>query len=185
MVTEKKYLRYDFKTNEQADNAQILAKSLAKIGKLNLELVAVKSQFKSQIDAEKAVADQMTLNLNQGYEYRDVVCEVRFNEPVDGKKSIFRTDSGELVEVRKMSDEELEDLFISAGRPTYAEHIAGHRARQNELTEAPKNSGELIMTIINPNYPEVEKYANDEPVEIQPVPNEEEDLLADFGNDIE
>ena len=42
-----------------------------------------------------------------------VECTVRYHTPQDGMKTIERNDTGEIVEVVKMTDSELEDLFIN------------------------------------------------------------------------
>jgi hypothetical protein len=47
-----------------------------------------------------------------GTEKRDVTCEVRYHVPVNGKKSIVRLDTDEVIEVLNMTPEEMqEDLF--------------------------------------------------------------------------
>lgn len=40
-------------------------------------------------------------------------CDVVFNSPEEGKKTIVRTDTGETLSVSPMTEDELQDLFIN------------------------------------------------------------------------
>ena len=72
------------------------------------------SQLKSEIDAAQAEINCIAQTLARGYEEREVECEILYNTPEDGIKTIRRTDTGETIQVLQMSREEKSDLFINA-----------------------------------------------------------------------
>ena len=105
------YLRYDFTEPEFVEHARTL-------GRLNQELARAEDRKKS-VTAELAadvkrhqdeVANQSRL-VSNGYEYRDIECEIQFHVPEKGKKTIIRTDSGEVVRVGFMTGEEMQGAF--------------------------------------------------------------------------
>ena len=71
------------------------------------------SQFKCEIDAVDASIKTLAQKLARGSEDRVVECEVLYHTPEEGAKTILRTDTGEKVEILKMTDSELQDLFIN------------------------------------------------------------------------
>ena len=72
------------------------------------------SQLKSEIDAAQAEINCIAQTLARGYEEREVECEILYNTPEDGIKTIRRTDTSETIQVLQMSREEKSDLFINA-----------------------------------------------------------------------
>lgn len=103
------YLRYDFSAEEFAAHARELAR-------LNQELarfVDHKKQITANLAAdqkqkESDVADASRL-VSNGYEYRDVACEVRYHDPENGKKTVIRLDTGEIVKTVFMSGDEMQE----------------------------------------------------------------------------
>jgi hypothetical protein len=58
--------------------------------------------------------DEITIlakKFSNGYEIKSVHCRVEFNEPKIGKKSIFRSDTNELIEILNMTAEEMQEDF--------------------------------------------------------------------------
>ena len=71
------------------------------------------SQFKSEIDAADARIKSLSQKLARGSEDRDIECDVLFNTPKEGQKTIIRSDTGETVQTIPMTESELNDLFIN------------------------------------------------------------------------
>lgn len=79
------------------------------------EFDGVKADFKSRLERCEAEQNRLSVLLNNGYELRDVECEV-ISDFKSGQISVVRLDTGEEVEVRPMTEEERQrDLPISSG----------------------------------------------------------------------
>ena len=83
------------------------ARATAEITTIEDELQAVKSQYKSRVDAATATRNDMAKRINNGYEFRQVECEERWDY---GSNIIIviRTDTYETVSRRTMSREEMQ-----------------------------------------------------------------------------
>ena len=108
-VTE--YLRYDFTDAEFMEHAKTL-------GRLNQELARSEDRKKSttaelaaDVKRHQDAVSAASQLVSNGYEYRDIECEVRFHEPEKGKKTIVRLDSGETVRVAFMTGQEMQEAF--------------------------------------------------------------------------
>lgn len=91
-----------------------------KLGNLNQEQARLKlqakeaaSQYKARIDSAQTQIEDLSSTMNCGYEYRSVDCDVLFNTPTEGRKTIVRSDTDEIVEECPMTDDEIQDLFIN------------------------------------------------------------------------
>lgn len=65
--------------------------------------------FKDAIDAHEAEVTRLSKLVNNGFEYRWVGCVVHYNDPAVGEKSIYRTDTGELLRALPMSHSERQE----------------------------------------------------------------------------
>lgn len=52
---------------------------------------------------------EISKKMKSGFEDRMVVCEVKYNCPHNGKKTVIRTDTGETVEIVNMTAEEMQE----------------------------------------------------------------------------
>lgn len=79
------------------------------------EFDGVKSEFKSKIEKCEAEQNRIATLLNNGYEYRDVECEV-VSYFTDGVVRVVRLDTGDTVEERAMTElERQRELPMGAG----------------------------------------------------------------------
>lgn len=101
--TEKRTLRYDFTAVEIHDLSVQLANETKKVVSLTEEKKSVVSQWTAKINESKAACNSLSFKVSDGYEHREVDCEVNFNQPAQGKKTIIRKDSNTLVGVEEMS----------------------------------------------------------------------------------
>ena len=69
------------------------------------EIENSKSRLNGMYDEVKDISYKM----KQGYEERTVACEVKFHQPHNGKKTVTRMDTGEIVEILNMTAEEMQE----------------------------------------------------------------------------
>jgi hypothetical protein len=128
-ITEKRTLRYDFTAPEIHDLSVQLANETKKVGSLTEEKKSVTSQWTAKINEAKAACNSLSFKVADGYEHRDVECEVMLNVPKNGKKTIIRKDSNKRVGVEDMTTfdwakiNEENNLFnqLEDGEPTEAD----------------------------------------------------------------
>lgn len=121
--TTREYLRYDFTPAELAEFARSMARSHQKRSQLEIEAKAVNTQFKSNIEAETNLISDYANKLNNGYEYRNIDCEKRFNDPVIGEMTLIRLDTGEIVKTRLMTLSERQEPLPFANDPLVVEVV--------------------------------------------------------------
>lgn len=104
IITEA--LKYTFTPNELVDLAREQARELNKKSFLEDELDQIKQDFKSKLTRCEANVSDCTRRISAGYEMRSVRCLVLKFRPEHDKAIVIRTDSGEVLRVRKLSSEE-------------------------------------------------------------------------------
>lgn len=78
-VTKAKELhniRYLFATDEMSEKGKRLANAVSEKSRLEDELKSMKSEHKAKIDAQDAIINQMSQHVSNGYEMRNVECDV-------------------------------------------------------------------------------------------------------------
>lgn len=108
-----KMLNCKFTTEELKDIGIKLALANQRLERLEDDKKQSQSQFKSDIDAANAEIKSLAQKLARGSEDRNVDCDVLYNTPNEGKKTIRRNDTGEIVQIQIMTNDELNDLFIN------------------------------------------------------------------------
>jgi hypothetical protein len=102
-ITEKRTLRYDFTAVEIHDLSQALASKNKEIVTLKKQKSSAVSQYTAKINEAEANCNDLSNKVSDGYEHREVDCEVIYNQPDQGKKTIIRKDSNALVGVEAMT----------------------------------------------------------------------------------
>ena len=102
-ITEKRTLRYDFTAIEVHELSLALAGKTKEVSSLTEEKKSVVSQWTAKINEAKATCNSLSFKVADGYEHREVECEVIFNQPTNGKKTIIRKDSNTLVGIEAMT----------------------------------------------------------------------------------
>ena len=105
---EKRHLAHDFTDDELRSLGDELANETMNLQNLESEKKSVVSQYKSKADEIKAKIQTISANIAARREFRWTDCEVRFNEPKTGKKTVVRLDNGSTVEVANMTPEEMQ-----------------------------------------------------------------------------
>lgn len=101
--TEKRTLRYDFTAIEVHDLSLQLANKNKEVKSLIQKKKAVTSQCTAEINAAESACAVLSNQVADGYEHREVDCEVIFNQPANGKKTIIRKDSNTIVAIEAMT----------------------------------------------------------------------------------
>lgn len=128
-ITEKRTLRYDFTAVEVHDLSMALAGKNKEIVTLKKQKSSVVSQYTAKINEAEASCNDLSNKVADGYEHRDVDCEVIFNQPDNGKKTIIRKDNNTLVGVEAMTQHDWNKI-------NEENTLFGKEGDENLLTEA-------------------------------------------------
>jgi len=109
MKTTNEYLKYQFTEQELKEISKKLAYENKNFDELEDAKKSVVSEFSSKLNSSRAAITKLSNNINNGYEYRDIECHILLNNPIDGQKTIVRTDSGEIVRIEEMSPAEMQE----------------------------------------------------------------------------
>lgn len=100
------YLKYEFTTEERLVLADELGRANRNLDALKLRKAEVTKRIGSEIAEAESTVNGLSNKVVDGYEYRNIDCEVRFDVPRRGMKTIVRLDTSEIVAEKRMSDEE-------------------------------------------------------------------------------
>ena len=98
---------------ESSDVGKALAATNQRKSRLEAEKKSNASEFKAEIDKCDAQIENLSLKSVTGIESRNIDCELRYNSPECGLKSVYRLDNEECIETHSMSVPERADLFIN------------------------------------------------------------------------
>lgn len=101
---EKRSLRYDFTASEIHDLSLQLAGKTKEYQSLTEEKKTVTSQYSARLNEIKATCNKLSNQVSDGFEYRDIECEIQYHKPQQGKKTIIRKDTGKTTAVETMTD---------------------------------------------------------------------------------
>lgn len=108
-----KILNVPFTTEELKEIGVKLALENQRKERIEDEKKQSMSQYKSELDAADSEIKRLSQKLARGSEDRPVECDLLYHTPSEGLKTVRRCDTGEDVEVVKMTESELTDLFIN------------------------------------------------------------------------
>lgn len=109
VIKETRKLRYQFEDHEIEQLGKDLSEMVQSHSELEFEKKSVMKSFNEALKAKMKFIHETARKVNDGYEYRDVACEVEMNNPVYGRKKITRLDTGAYWD-EQMEDDEY-DLF--------------------------------------------------------------------------
>ena len=122
----EQFLEYQFTPEELTGLSQDLARDTAKMAELEDARKMAMSQFKAEIDACHARANLNAEHIRTGKEMRMIDCEVDYDTPKPGKKTITRTDTGERLKVMNMDEWEKQDELPQIGRASCRERVSDY-----------------------------------------------------------
>jgi hypothetical protein len=97
MTKQEDYsVKFVFTQDEILEKSKKMVDTISNIHGLNDELNSIKTNFKSKISAQQAIVDELAGDIRSGYTYNKVLCNVKMNDPLPGKKTYYY--NGEIVE---------------------------------------------------------------------------------------
>jgi hypothetical protein len=107
-------LKCELTNDELIVKGNELSKKNQEISRLENNKKAITSEYSAKINAAVAEIETLSLAISSRSEDRQVKCEIKYNNPVEGQKTIIRCDTSAIVRIIMMDDEEKQDLFINA-----------------------------------------------------------------------
>jgi hypothetical protein len=107
--TITKEIKHTLEESDKMKYGKYLAEKIAERDQITLEKKESMSEFKSRLDNVMTDINGFSEALNSGFEMREVKCEVFFNLPSPGKKTIVRMDTGEEIGIESMTEEEKQE----------------------------------------------------------------------------
>lgn len=104
-ATEKRALRHDFTAVEINDLSQTLAHKTKELAEVTEEKKTVSSQYAARLNEIKAKTNTLSNQITDGFEMRDIECDVEFNFPKQGFKTVTPRNGQKPIE-EKMTDYE-------------------------------------------------------------------------------
>lgn len=95
MITKTLNLKHDFSNDEINDIAKEMSAHLNTKVALEIEKSQAMKGYSSQIKYWDKKINQLNELITNEFEYRDISCEVKYNDPVVGQKTIIRQDNYE------------------------------------------------------------------------------------------
>jgi hypothetical protein len=105
----KRNLKYEFPDSEKLSMGKEMAELNRDINLLEDEKKAAMSSYKSRVDEKEARRTRLSNCIGDGFEFREIDCEIKYNNPKDGMKQVVRKDTQEVVEELSMTPEELQE----------------------------------------------------------------------------
>lgn len=106
---KKRSLKCELTRDELLEAGAKLADAQQTIAELESALASYKAQNKSETEIAKASVENLSDKIRRKYEFRDIRCVVE-KDFDHGMFTITRMDTGEIVEARPLTDDELEQL---------------------------------------------------------------------------
>ncbi len=116
MIKKTLSLKHDFTESEINEIAHTLTDCLQQKGQVVIEKQQANKNFNSTLKYWDRQIEEQSMLISDGYTYRDTDCEVVYNAPVAGQKTITRIDTDESWTEPMMTDEF--DLFNNMNVPT-------------------------------------------------------------------
>lgn len=108
---QRESLEYHFKPEELRELGAELARANQAVYDLRAEKVATVTSVGALIKAAEKLAAELTMKLNQKFEFRDVEVVFDMDRPKPGLKTMIRTDTNVEVRIMPMSLEEQQGTF--------------------------------------------------------------------------
>jgi hypothetical protein len=140
-TTEKRTLRYDFTAVEVHDLSMDLASKTKEIVTLKKQKTSATSQYTAKINEAEATCNSLSNKVADGFEHREIECEVILNQPTNGKKTIIRKDSNTLVGVEAMTEHDWNKINEENNLFNQNDPLALEEASQQETTTADNEEG--------------------------------------------
>jgi len=155
----KEVVKVILTTTEVRELGQDLARKYSEIIDLEDQKKAVTSEYKSRIDAGAAEASALARKIGNGYEFREVHCQIYVDVALSRTYTV-RMDTGEILKSRPATSDELQTSLID--REEVAERLS------TEMTEG--ENGNDVRTY--------------DPDQVSPAKPDEEPTDVEFGDQL-
>lgn len=107
---EVRNLKYVYTKEEALELGKELAYANRQLAELRDQKKSLASQLNSQISAQEEMTNILTTKVGNGYQYKDVECEVFYHSPERGMKRVVRTDIDDSrIEMDKVITEKMNE----------------------------------------------------------------------------
>lgn len=96
---------------EKTEHSQSMAKAFQELNDLREQLKEAQADYKSKITAREAHLSREATLVSNGYEYRGIRCKWMMSTPSSNEKTLHRLDTGAVVRVVAMSDEDSQSVL--------------------------------------------------------------------------
>ncbi|HEX5426580.1 MAG TPA: hypothetical protein VFW94_23735 [Candidatus Acidoferrales bacterium] len=136
ITKETLYLRHEFTSEERLQMGTDLAEAYNRQKEIDEDEKAVKAQFAERRTGVIAKIGQLSRNLSQGFDMRNVDCRLSYDDPHVGEITYYGPD-GVAVKTRAMTETErqMEMPFSEAAPPTEAQAEASVQASQDAVDD--------------------------------------------------
>jgi len=129
-TTIKEHLKCSFTEQEIKEKAIQLAQECRAKEEVEAEKKQVMQDFNAKLAAHGAKISLLSNQINNGYEYRYVDCDIIYDSPTVGKKHIVRNDIFDTVRIEDMTADEMQgELFDSSGKDQEHQFSTGEKVR--------------------------------------------------------
>jgi len=129
-TTIKEHLKCSFTEQEIKERAIQLAQECRAQEEIDNEKKQVMRDFNAKLAAHAAKISMLSNQINSGYEYRYVDCDIIYDSPTVGKKHIVRNDIFDTVRIEDMTAEEMQgELFDSSDKDQEHQFSTGDKVR--------------------------------------------------------
>ena len=106
--TIKLFLKCEFSQDEILRKGIELARLNLDKTRIDNEKKAVVSEYKAKLDGKDAEIAVIGNQISNGFEHRNVECQIDWHSPTTGKKTTTRLDTNEVIRIESMTAEEMQ-----------------------------------------------------------------------------
>lgn len=134
-------LRCEYTDLELDEKRDELSEAVIKAGEVEGTKADAAKHFKDQLDILYARSAELSQQIKARGEHRLVDCAVEMNKPNVGEKTVIRLDTGEMVEIKVMTDDERQEEIefgVEENRDIEKLINEAHRPEDGPPTDAPE-----------------------------------------------
>lgn len=148
---QRRQLRYNYTPDERITKAVELAEALNRIDTTTAELDRIKADYKARLAAIESQAELLRGCVTTGYEMREYLCRWSYDEPAKGRKTLRKTEGGEIVTVEDMTEHDRQMVMQIIDAEAAAAGAANPPVNREKLAlppipDWPASPGQVILT---------------------------------------
>jgi hypothetical protein len=140
--SDKRSLRVDLSASEIHTYSLQLANENRAVNSIEDEKKTVTSQYTARLNEKKASIKRLSAVVSDGFEMREIECEIQYNKPEVGKKTIIRKDLDKVHAVERMEEWEMQlELFGSQEDEDTSDLLEAEREKLRGNSNGKKGRG--------------------------------------------